>query len=90
MSDLSELQELIAYLVRTTSLSHGEATRVVGDVLAYLSETPESYVRRRHLVMQGEGLSNPEIFARLQAELEQWRFRAPGLTERQIRRIIYG
>ncbi len=90
MSDLSELQELIAYLVRTTSLSHGEATRVVGDVLAYLSETPESYVRRRHLAMQGEGLSNPEIFARLQAELAQGRFRAPELTERQIRRIIYG
>jgi hypothetical protein len=90
MSDLIELQELIAYLVRTTSLSPGEATRVVGDVFAYLSETPEDYVRRRHLVMQGEGLSNPEIFARLQAELAQWRFCAPGLTERQIRRIIYG
>ena len=90
MSDLSELQDLIAYLVRTTPLSHGEATRVVGDVFAYLSETPESYVRRRHLVMQAEGLSNPEIFARLQAELAQWRFCAPGLTERQIRRIIYG
>ena len=90
MSDLSELQELIAYLVRTTPLSHSEATRVVGDVLAYLNETPESYVRRRHLAMQGEGLANPEIFARLQAELEQRRFRAPGLTERQIRRIIYG
>ncbi len=90
MSDLSELQELIAYLVRTTPLSHGEATRVVGDVFAYLGETPEGYVRRRHLVLQAEGLSNPEIFARLQVELEQWRFRAPGLTERQIRRIIYG
>jgi hypothetical protein len=47
-------------------------------------------VRRRHLAMQGEGLSNPEIFARLQAELAQWRFRTPELTERQIRRIIYG
>jgi hypothetical protein len=90
MSDLSELRELIAYLVRTTSLSQGEATRVVGDVVAYLSETPESYVRRRHLVLQGEGLSNTEIFAQLQAELAQWRFRAPPLSERQIRRIIYG
>jgi hypothetical protein len=40
--------------------------------------------------MQAEGLSNPEIFAQLQAELAQWRFRPPELTERQIRRIIYG
>jgi hypothetical protein len=90
MSDLSELQELITYLVRTTSLSPGEATRVVGDVLAFLNETPEAYIRRRHLALQAEGLSNSEIFARLVSEVAQLRFRAPGLSERQIRRIIYG
>jgi hypothetical protein len=90
MSDLSELQELIAYLVRTTSLSPGEATRVVDDVLAFLSETPDAFVRRRHLALQAEGLSNAEIFARITSELDRLRFRAPELTERQIRRIIYG
>ena len=90
MSDLSELEELITYLVRTTPLSPGEATRVVGDVLAFLNETPEAYIRRRHLALQAEGLSNSEIFARLVSEVAQWRFRAPGLSERQIRRIIYG
>jgi len=90
MSDLSELQELIAYLVRTTHLSTGEATRVVGDVLSFLSETPEAFVRRRHRTLQAEGLSNAEIFAQLVPELAQWRFRAPELSERQIRRIIYG
>jgi len=90
MSDLSELQDLIAYLVRTTSLSPRDATRVVGDVLAYLSETPEEYIRRRHLALQAEGLANAEIFARIVAEVGQLRFRAPELSERQIRRIIYG
>jgi hypothetical protein len=90
MSDLSELQELIAYLVRTTHLSPGEATRVVGEVLAFLSETPEDYVRRRHRALQAEGLSNAEIFARIAPELAVLRFKAPELTERQIRRIIYG
>jgi hypothetical protein len=90
MTDPGDLQELITYLVRTTSLSPGEAERVVGDVLAFLNETPEAYVRRRHLALQGEGLSNVEIFARLEAELAQWRFRAPALSGRQIRRIIYG
>jgi len=90
MSDLSELQDLIAYLVRTTSLSPRDATRVVGDVLAYLSETPEDYIRRRHLALQAEGLANAEIFARIVAEVGQLRFRAPELSERQIRRIIYG
>jgi hypothetical protein len=90
MSDLGELQELIAYLVRTTPLSPGEAARVLGDVLAFLNETPESFIRRRHLSLQAEGLSNAEIFARIVSELAQWRFRAPQLSERQIRRIIYG
>jgi hypothetical protein len=90
MSDLSELQDLIAYLVRTTPLSPREATRVVGDVLAFLGETPEAYIRRRHLALQAEGLSNTEIFARIVAEIAQMRFRAPALSERQIRRIIYG
>jgi hypothetical protein len=90
MSDLSELQDLIAYLVRTTPLSPREATRVVGDVLAFLSETPEAYIRRRHHALQAEGLSNAEIFARVVQEVAQWRFRAPELSERQIRRIIYG
>jgi hypothetical protein len=90
MSDLSELQELVAYLVRTTRLSPQEATRVVGDVLTFLDETPEAYVCRRHRALQAEGLSNAEIFARIVPELAQWRFRAPELSERQIRRIIYG
>ena len=90
MSDPGELQDLIAYLVRTTSLSPRDATRVVGDVLAFLSETPEAYIRRRHHALQAEGLSNTEIFARVVEEIAQMRFRAPELSERQIRRIIYG
>lgn len=90
MSDLAELQELIAYLVRTTRLTPPEATRVVNEVLSFLAETPESFVRRRHHALQAEGLSNHAIFARLANELSLWRFRAVPLSERQIRRIIYG
>lgn len=90
MSDLAELQELITYLTRTTRLSPAEAARVVNEVLSFLAETPESFVRRRHHALQAEGLSNSVIFARLADELQQLRFRAGALSERQIRRIIYG
>ncbi|HLF10534.1 MAG TPA: hypothetical protein VJA26_04915 [Gammaproteobacteria bacterium] len=90
MSDLGELQELVDYLVRTSRLTTPEATRVVSEMLAFLAETPEAFVRRRHYALQGEGLSNPAIFAQLAVELSQWRFRAPEYTARQIRRIIYG
>jgi polyhydroxyalkanoate synthesis regulator phasin len=90
MTDLGELQELITYLTRTSRLSPEEAKRVVAEVLGFLNETPEEFVRRRHRVLQAEGLSNPSIYARVAAELSALRFRAPDLTARQIRRMIYG
>jgi hypothetical protein len=64
--------------------------RVVDEVLAFLSDTLEDFIRRRHLALQAEGCSNSEIFSRLAAELQSRRFRAAALSERQIRRIIYG
>jgi hypothetical protein len=90
MSDLGEFRELVQYLARTSRLSPQEATRIVHEVLAFLAETPEAFIRRRHLALQSEGLGNAEIFARLAAELSRWRFRAPEYTARQIRRVIYG
>jgi hypothetical protein len=90
MSESGELQELIAYLVRTSRLSASEAQRVVAEVLGFVRETPEDYVRRRHHLLQAEGFSNSSIYMQLAAELATWRFRAPNFTARQIRRMIYG
>jgi hypothetical protein len=90
MSESTEFADLLAYLVRTTRLSQAEAARLIDEVLSFLDEQPEEFVCRRHRAMQGEGLSNTEIFARLAAELERWRFRAPQYSERQLRRMIYG
>ena len=84
------LDELVAHLVRTTALSPGEAARVVSDVLGVLDETVERYVQRRHLELQREGLVNDRIFERIAAELGALRFRAPTLSLRQLRRIVYG
>ncbi len=71
-------------------MSEAEAHRVIDEVLAFMSETPEDFVRRRHLELQAQGCTNAEIFARIAQELSQRRFSAPPLSERQIRRIIYG
>jgi hypothetical protein len=90
MSDRFELEDLLAYLVRTSRLTRMEATRLVDEVMAYLDELPEEFVCRRHRELQHEGYPNNEIFARITAEVTQRRFRAPAYTERQIRRIIYG
>ncbi|HEY6645227.1 hypothetical protein [Povalibacter sp.] len=90
MPDQTDLDELIAYLSRTTRLTPAEATRVVHEVLNFLDETPEDFIRRRHRELQSSGCSNTEIFSRLATELTQWRFRASDFSERQIRRVIYG
>jgi hypothetical protein len=90
MSEPPELEDLIAYLVRTTRLTRAEARRFIGEVLSFLDERPEEFVCRRHRALKGEGLSNSEIFTRLTGELRYWRFRAPAYSERQLRRIVYG
>jgi hypothetical protein len=89
MSEPTEFEDLVAYLVRTTRLRRPEAMRLVDEVLAFLDERPEEFVCRRHRALQAEGLSNSAIFARLPAELGRWRFRAPAYSERQLRRMIY-
>lgn len=85
-----EMAELVEYLARSSRLSLQEATRLVNEVLAFMSEMPEEFVRRRHLALQAQGLSNRDIYLQIAQELAARRFRAPEYSERQIRRIIYG
>ncbi|MBI2741696.1 MAG: hypothetical protein HYX38_34830 [Rhodospirillales bacterium] len=87
---MDDLDELVEYLARTSRLEPKEARRMVDEVLSFLAEEPEAFVRRRHLALQRQGLSNTAIFVRLQAELAARRFPAPTYTTRQLRRIIYG
>ena len=90
MSDPEALEELVSHLARTSRLSPQEARHLVEEVLSFLTDTPENFVRRRHRALQAAGWANAGIYAQLAAELSHWRFRAPPYTERQIRRLIYG
>ncbi|MGD9883014.1 MAG: hypothetical protein AB7F22_31235 [Reyranella sp.] len=87
---MADLDELVEYLARTSRLDRSDARRLVDEVVSFLIEEPEAFVRRRHLALQRQGLTNTAIFARLQVELAQRRFPAPAYTTRQLRRIIYG
>ena len=82
--------DLLDHLVRTRGLSRSEARRIVEEVVSFYGETAEAFVTRRHRELQAEGLRNRAIYARIAEELEGRRFRAPRLSERQIRRIVYG
>ena len=83
-------QDLARYLAASTGLPPSTAVRVIADVTTYFSETIEDFVRRRHAELRRGQHKNDEIWPVIAAELRQRRFAAPGLSERQLRRLVYG
>ncbi|RHW26511.1 hypothetical protein D0Z08_14390 [Nocardioides immobilis] len=81
---------LVRHVVATTALAPTEATRVIEDVLAFHQEPVEAYVRRRHGELKLRGAKNADIFGTLRDELADRPVAAPDLSERQLRRMIYG
>ncbi len=82
--------DLVSRIATSTGLRPAEAARVIADVVAYYSESTEEYVRRRHDELQTYGMKNPKIFAQIRSELAERVVSAPPLSERQLRRIVYG
>jgi hypothetical protein len=89
MTPMSSI-DLVSRVAQSTGLSPGEAARVISDVVEYFAESTEEFVRRRHERLQAAGLRNPEIFAQIRAELSRRVVAPPELSERQLRRIVYG
>ena len=82
-------QDLSRYLAASTGLPQPTAVRVIADVATYFNETVEEFVRRRHADLRQRQYKNDEIWPLIAAELEQRRFAAPRLSDRQLRRIVY-
>jgi len=83
-------QDLARYLAASTGLPQSTTVRVIADVTTYFGETIEEFVRRRHVELRHGQHKNHEIWPVIAAELGQRRFAAPGLSERQLRRMVYG
>ncbi len=91
MNASASLQPLLDHLAQVSRLSPAEAEKLVAEVIAFFRETPEEFVRRRHRELkQAEGWSNERIFETIEDELRGQVFAAPELSQRQIRRMIYG
>lgn len=82
--------DLVRHVAVSTGLPEATATRVVADIAAYFGETVEEFVRRRHGELQRKQRKNSEIWPQITAELDGRRFRSPDVSERQLRRVVYG
>jgi len=88
--DVTADPELVERIATSTGLIPAEAARVIEDVVAFHAEPVEEFVRRRHAHLKTYGARNQEIFVRIAEELAGRVVAAPPLTERQLRRIVYG
>ena len=78
------------YLVHGRGLSPADARSLLHEVQGFYRESVADFVSRRHRELQLQGLRNPRIYAQIRSELDTHLFRAGPLSERQIRRLIYG
>ncbi len=82
--------ELVRHVAQSTGLDEATAARVVADVMAYFGQTVEEYVVESHDDLKSRNRKNSDIWPEITAELRERRFRAPEVSERQLRRMIYG
>jgi hypothetical protein len=83
-------EDLARYVAASSGLPRSTAVRLVADITSYFGETVEEFVRRRHAELQRGQHRNDQIWPTIAAELRQRRFAAPALSERQLRRLVYG
>src|ERR1700752_4379404 len=83
-------QELVRHVARSTGLDEATASRVVADVMAYFGQTVEEDVIQRHEALKSRNRKNDDIWPPMRDERGARRFRASELSERQLRRMIYG
>jgi hypothetical protein len=88
--DDSYAQDLIRHVAASTGLDEATSTRIVADIVAYFGQTVEEYVRQRHEYLKGRNRKNDDIWPLIMKELATRRFRAGELSERQLRRMVYG
>ena len=82
--------DIVRHVSVTTGLMPGTAERVIADVIAYFGETAEEFVRRRHSELHHRQYKNSQIWPQIMKELTNRPVAAPSMSERQLRRIVYG
>ena len=81
---------LIHNLQSVTGLDEGVLRKILQEIRDWYDEDLQAWALRRHRDLQRQGIPNREIFGILREEAGRILIRPRPLTERQIRRMIYG
>jgi len=79
-----------SYLLGIVDVAERDLDKLVAELMDYWSQPMEDWIVRRHRELQREGVKCRHAYGRIRSELPARRFRSPPLSERQIRRILYG
>ena len=82
--------EFLAQLQDLTGLERPLLRKILEEIRAFYGRELPDWVRERHGALRKRGWRNDEIYPELVREAERARFAAGRLSERQIRRFIYG
>jgi hypothetical protein len=78
------------HVIENYSVSERDFVRLYEEFLEHFGVNLEDFIRHRHFQLKNEGKRNEAIYRIVIGEAERRRFPASGLTERQVRRIVYG
>ncbi|MCP4873676.1 MAG: hypothetical protein GY898_33740 [Proteobacteria bacterium] len=78
------------YLLGIADVSERDLDKLVEELMDHWSETVEAWVRRRHGELQRQGMPNRLVYGTIAREAGTRPFASRPLSERQVRRIVYG
>lgn len=78
------------HLLRIVDVSERQLDKLLLELADHWSETQAEYVLRRHRELQRDGVPNRLVYGLIREGLSGRRYAHRPLTERQIRRLIYG
>ncbi len=83
-------EDLVQHLCSVTGLEPAVTAKILEEIHHWYTEGVPAWVQRRHRELRRQGLRNREIYPQLRREAEAVLVRPGPLSERQIRRMIYG
>ncbi len=90
MNSMINKEEFKDHITSNYSISRHDLERLLEEVDHFYGCDLPTFVQTRHMELKEAGYQNREIYRILQQEAKARRFRIPDLSERQIRRLIYG